>query len=79
MSSVSDVGTLMENNGLLPRFKSAFGGTEKMSLSKKFPINVRAIHFAMLELLWEHINPVFLMLLYIRAECEGDFCSSLTH
>lgn len=58
MSSVGDVGTLMENNGLLPRFKSAFGGTEKMSLSKKFPINVRAIHCAMLELLREHINPL---------------------
>ena len=84
--------------------KKAFGGVEKMLLGKKFPMNLRALRFVVLELLRgyienfesynelttflnhtasksclaEHwvknlIKPVLLMMLYVRAEREGEF------
>ena len=104
MSFVGCVGVLMENSGLVPWLKSAFAGVPKMLTGKKFPMNIRALRFAVLELLRdfvddvtsydelqiklndvskksilaEHwinnlIRPVFLMMLFIRAEREGEF------
>ena len=112
MSFIGSIGILMQNSGLLPWLKSAFGGVEKMLLGKKFPMNVRALRYAMLEIMRGHvehldsfvsfneflesffkeekeneeeenklakhwvvnfIKPMLLILLYIRAEREGDF------
>ena len=41
----------MKNSGLLSWLKSALGGAEKMLTGKVFPMNVRDLHFALLELL----------------------------
>lgn len=49
MSFIGAVGKLLKNSGLLPWFKSVFGDAEKMLLGKKFPMNVRTLHFAKLE------------------------------
>ena len=51
MSFVGCVGVLMANSGLTPWLKSAFAGAEKMLIGKKFPMNVRALRFVVLELL----------------------------
>ena len=56
MSFVGCIGALMKNSGLLSWLKSAFGGAEKMLIGKKFPMNIRALHFAMLELLRDHVG-----------------------
>ena len=51
MSFVGCVGKLMDNSGLDSILKSTFGGVDKMLLGKKFPMNVRALRFVVLELL----------------------------
>lgn len=107
MSFVGCIGKLMSNSGLERIMGSAFGGANKMLLGKKFPMNVRALRFVLLELLidfkdqmsqyndldsfidslpttrlskhWveNFIKPVLLILLYIRAEREGEFALHL--
>ena len=98
------VGVLMENSGLVPWLQSAFASVLKMMSGKKFPMNIRALRFAVMELLKgfiddvysyedlekrmeylaqksmiaEHwinnlIRAVFLMMLFVRAEREGEF------
>ena len=98
------VGVLMENSGLVPWLQSAFASVPKMMTGKKFPMNIRALRFAVMELLKgfiddvysyqdlekrieyvaqksmidEHwinnlIRPVFLMMLFVRTEREGEF------
>ena len=56
MSFVGCIGVLMENSGLLSWLKSAFGGAEKIITGKKFPMNVRALHFAMFEVLQDYVG-----------------------
>ena len=56
MSFVGCIGVLMKNSGLLSWLKSAFGGAEKIITGKKFPINVRALHFAMFEVLQDYVG-----------------------
>ena len=108
MSFVGCIGKLMANSGLEKLMSSAFAGVNKMLLGKKFPMNVRALRFVVLELLrgfveemykyddlllfldavseksrlakhWVDnlIKPVLLILLYIRAEREGEFALHL--
>ena len=108
MSFIDCVGVLMENSGLVPRLQSAFAGVPKMMTAKKFSMNIRALRFAVMELLKgsiddvysyedlekrmedligksmiaEHwinnlIRPVFLMMMFVRAEREGEFPSHL--
>ena len=104
MSFIGCVGVLMENSGLVPWLQSAFASVPKMMTGKKFPMNIRALRFAVMELLKgfiddvysyedlekrmeylaqksmiaEHwinnlIRTVFLMILFVRAEREGEF------
>ena len=104
MSFIGCVGVLMENSGLVPWLQSAFASVPKMMTGKKFPMNIRALRFAVMELLKgfiddvysyedlekrmeylaqksmiaEHwinnlIRAVFLMMLFVRAEREGEF------
>ena len=104
MSFIGCVGVLMENSGLVPWLQSAFASVPKMMTGKKFPMNIRALRFAVMELLkgfiddiysyedlekrmeylaqnsmiaeyWINnlIRPVFLMMLFVRAEREGKF------
>ena len=104
MSSIGCVGVLMEKSGLVPWLQSAFGSVPKMMTGKKFPMNMRALRFVVIELLKgfiddvyyfedlekrmkflaqksmiaEHwinnlIRPVLLMMLFVRAEREGEF------
>ena len=56
MSFVGCIGVLMKNSSLLSWVKSAFGGVEKMLTEKTFPMNVRALGFAMLELLRDYVG-----------------------
>ena len=46
----------MKNSGLLSWLKSALGGAKKMLTGKVFPMNVRDLHFALLELLRDYIG-----------------------
>ena len=102
MSFIGSVGVLMSGSGLKEILSSTFAGAEKMLLGKKFPMNLRAFRFIVIELLRGHvermssydelelwfsqlckksvlaehwfknlIKPLFLMLLYVRAEREG--------
>ena len=99
MSFIGCVGVLLENSGLVPWLQSAFASVSKMMTGKSFPMNIRALHFAVMELvkgfiddvysyedlekkkehltqkgmIAEHwinnlIQPVFLMMLFVRAE-----------
>ena len=108
MSFVGCIGKLMSNSGLERVMGTAFAGANKMLLGKKFPMNVRALRFVLLELLFDYkeemsryddldsfiasrsttnrlskhwvenfIKPVLLVLLYIRAEREGEFALHL--
>ena len=56
MSFLGSIGVLMKNSGLLPWLKSAFVGIEKMLTEKKIPMDIRALRFAMLELLRNHVE-----------------------
>ena len=104
MSFIGCVGVLMENRGLVPWLQSALAIVPEMMTGKKFPMNIRALRFAVMELLrgfiddiysyedlekrmeylaqnsmiaeyWINnlIRPVFLMMLFVRAEREGKF------
>ena len=104
MSFIGCVAVLMENSGLVPWLQSAFASVPKMMTGKMFPMNMRALRFAVMELLKgfiddvyffedlekimeflaqnsmiaEHwinnlIRPVLLMMLFVRAEREGEF------
>ena len=46
----------MKNSGLLSWLKSALGGAKKMLTGKVFPMNVRDLHFALLELLRDYVR-----------------------
>ena len=59
MSFIGCVGVLMENSGLVPWLKSAFAVVPKMMTIKKFPMNIRALRFAVMELLKGFIDDVF--------------------
>lgn len=56
MSFVESIGVLMKNSGLLPLPKTCFEGVEKMLTGGKFPTNITALRFAMLELLRNHVE-----------------------
>ena len=104
MNYVDSVSKLMEGSGINKSMVSAFAGVEKMLVSRKFRINVRALRLVATELLCGFINdikdynefdlflkriseesvlsehwvknlvqPVLLMLLYIRGEREEEF------
>ena len=108
MSFSGCIGKLMANSGLENIMSYAFAGVPKMLIGKKFPMNIRALRFVVLELLRgfvgdmiEHndldrflssvssksrlaqhwvdnfIKPMFLIMLYIRAEREGEFALHL--
>ena len=53
------VGVLMENSGLVPWLQSAFASVLKMMSGKKFPMNIRALRFAVMELLKGFIDDVY--------------------
>ena len=59
MSFVGCVGVLMENSSLLPWLLSAFASVPKMMTCKKFPMNMRALRFAVMELLKGSIDDVY--------------------
>ena len=49
-SFIGCIGVLMENSGCVPWLQAAFAGVPKMLSRKKFPMNVRALRFAVLEM-----------------------------
>ena len=51
MSFVGSIGVLMESSVLVPWLVCAFAGILKMLTGRKFPMNVRALRFTVLELL----------------------------
>ena len=51
MNFVGCVNKLMANSSLEKLMSSAFGGVSKMLIGKKFPMNIRALSLAVLELL----------------------------
>ena len=53
------VGVLMEDSGLVPWLQSAFASVSKMMTGKKFPINILALRFAVMELLKGFIDDVY--------------------
>ena len=59
MSFIGCVGVLMENSGLVPWLQSAFASVPKMMTIKKFPMNIRALCFAVMELLKGFIDDVY--------------------
>ena len=59
MSFIGCVGVLVENSGLVPWLQSAFASVPKMMTIKKFPMNIRALRFAVMELLKGFIDDVF--------------------
>ena len=50
------VGVLMKNSGLLSWLKNSFGGAENMLTGKKLTMKVRALRFAMFELLRDYVG-----------------------
>ena len=46
----------MKGSGLSQWLSCAFAGVEKMLIEKKFPMNMRALRFAIIELQWGHGN-----------------------
>ena len=54
MSFVGSVGKLMEKSGVAQLMMSSFAGVEKMLTGKKFPMNIRALRFVVVELLRGH-------------------------
>ena len=72
MSFVGAIGSLMTETGLSEVLKSVFGGVEKMLTGKKFPMNMRAMRTSKM---WvdAFIKPILIMMLYVRAEREGDW------
>ena len=58
VSFVECVGVLMENTGLVPLMKCAFSGVDNMLKGKKFPMNIRALRFVVLELFRCHLDGV---------------------
>ena len=65
----------MENSVLLSWLKGAFSGAEKMLIGKKFPINARALCFAMLELLLDYVKETFKTLLTSWMHVHQKVCS----
>ena len=59
MSFIGCVGVLMENSGLVPWLQSAFASVPKMMTGKNFPMNIRALHFAVMELVKGFIDDVY--------------------
>ena len=59
MSFIGCVGVLMENSGLVPWLQSAFASVPKMMTGKSFPMNIRALHFAVMELVKGFIDDVY--------------------
>ena len=58
MNFIGCVGKLMEGSGLNKLMVSAFAGVEKMLIGKKFPMNVRAFHLVVTELLRGFIDNI---------------------
>ena len=56
MSFVGSVGKLMENGELAQLMMSSFSGVKKMLTGKKFPMNICASRFVVVELLHGHIK-----------------------
>ena len=48
----------MESSDLVPLLQSAFASVPKMMTGKKFPMNMTALRFAVIELLKGHIDDV---------------------
>ena len=59
ISFIGCVGVLMEDSGLAPWLQSAFASVPKMMTGKKFPMNIRALRFAVMELLKGFIDDVY--------------------
>ena len=108
MSFAGSVGKLIENCGLAKLMMSSFPGVKKILAGKKFPMNIRALRFVVIELLRGHMDNMFkyddltkflddvsaksrlaehwvcnliksvlLIVLYVRAEREGEFALHL--
>ena len=56
MSFAGSVGKLMQNSGLEKLMVSSFAGVDKMLQGKKFPMNIRALRFVVVELLRDHMG-----------------------
>ena len=61
MSFVGSVGKLMENSGLAQLMISSFARVEKMLTGKKFPLNIHALRFVVVELLPGHMEGILLI------------------
>ena len=61
MSFIGCVGVRMENRGLVSWLQSAFASVPKMMTGKKFPMNICALSFAVMELLKGFIDDVYSM------------------
>ena len=59
MSFVGGVGVLMENSGLVPWLQFAFASVPKMMTGKKFPMTIRVLSFAVMELPKGFIDDVY--------------------
>ena len=59
MNFVGGVGVLMKNSGLVPWLRFAFASVPKMMTGKKFPMTIRALSFAVMELLKGFIDDVY--------------------
>ena len=59
MSFAGSVGKLIEKSGLAKLMMSSFPGVEKMLTGKKFPMNIRALRFVVIELLRGHMDNMF--------------------
>ena len=56
MSFIGSVGELMAGSGLKEILSSASAGSDKMLQGKKFPLNLRAFRFVVVELLRGHVE-----------------------
>ena len=61
MSFIGCVGVRMDNSGLVSWLHSAFAIVPKMMTGKKFPMNICALRFAVMELLKHFIYDVYSM------------------
>ena len=56
MSFIGACGSLMKGSGLHQYLSSAFAGVNKMLVGKKFPMNMRALRLAAIEILRDHVD-----------------------
>ena len=56
MSFIGSVGALMASSGLKEILSREFAGSDKMIQGKKFPMNLRAFRFVVIEFLRGHVE-----------------------